>query len=110
MKFGNVLYFYSMKILVCKHIPYEATHVGEHIFDEMEARGMTQKELAQALEIQPSYLNEIIKGKRNINAEFAVKLEKAWGIKAYMWLGLQAKYEIDLIRIKYRDMEKAVAV
>lgn len=94
-----------MKTHIDNHIPYEATHVGEYIFDEMEARNMTQKELAKALDIQPSYLNEIIKGKRNINAEIAVKLEKVWGTKAYIWLNLQAKYEIDLVRIKYRDME-----
>ncbi len=99
-----------MKTYKRDYIPYEATHVGEHIFDEMEAREMTQKELAQALEIQPSYLNEIIKGKRNINAEIALKLEKAWGIRATFWLNLQAQYEIDLIRIKYRDMEKLIAV
>lgn len=99
-----------METHIFEHIPYVATHVGEHIFDEMEAREMTQKELAKALEIQPSYLNEIIKGKRNINAEIAVKLEKVWGIKAYMWLGLQAKYEIDLVRIKYRDMEIPVEI
>lgn len=99
-----------MKTYRRNYIPYVATHVGEHIFDEMEAREMTQKELAKALDIQPSYLNEIIKGKRNINAEIAVKLEKVWGIKAYMWLGLQAKYEIDLVRIKYRDMEMPAVI
>lgn len=99
-----------MKTYRRNYIPYVATHVGGHIFDEMEAREMTQKELAKALGIQPSYLNEIIKGKRNINAEIAVKLEKVWGIKAYMWLGLQAKYEIDLVRIKYRDMEMPAVI
>lgn len=99
-----------MKTHIFEHIPYEATHVGEYIFDEMEARNMTQKELAKALEIQPSYLNEIIKGKRNINAEIAVKFEKIWGTKAYIWLNLQAKYEIDLVRIKYRDMEVPAAI
>lgn len=97
-----------MKTIVKDYIPYEATHVGEHIFDEMEARKMTQKELAKELGIQPSYLNEIIKGKRNLNAEIAVKLEKVWGIKAIFWLKLQAKYEIDLVRIKYREMEKTI--
>ena len=43
-----------MKTYRRNYIPYVATHVGEHIFDEMEAREMTQKELAKALDIQPS--------------------------------------------------------
>src|SRR5690554_8156648 len=99
-----------MKTHIDNHIPYEATHVGEYIFDEMEARNMTQKELAKALEIQPSYLNEIIKGTRDINAEIAVQLEKVWGTKAYIWLALQAKDEIDLVRITYRGVEMPAVI
>lgn len=97
-----------MKVHIDDYIPSEATHVGEYIFDEMEARGMTQKELAETIGISPSFLNEIIKGKRSMNAEIAVNLEKIWGTKAYVWMNLQAQYEIDIIRIKYRDIPALV--
>lgn len=83
-------------------IPAEATHPGELIFDEIEYRGIKQKDLAVAMGIAPTVLSEIIHGKRNLTAELAIKLEKALDIDAAYWMRLQVKYEIDSIRIKHR--------
>ena len=84
-------------------IPGQATHPGELIKDEIEYRGIKQKELAKTMGISPNILNELILGKRNITPSIATKLEKALDIDAAYWMRLQVKFEIDSIRIKHRN-------
>jgi HTH-type transcriptional regulator/antitoxin HigA len=50
-------------------IPSFATHPRTILTDEMEANGYSQIDLAKLIDIKRSQLNEIIKGKRNINAD-----------------------------------------
>ncbi len=57
-------------------------------------------------EISTTQLNEIIKGKRNITADFALLLEKALDIKAEFWMNLQTSYELDVSRIKEKNIQK----
>ena len=45
-------------------IPFEPTHPGELIKDELEANCLTQAKLAESIGVKPSLLNEIIKGER----------------------------------------------
>lgn len=88
-------------------IPAEAIHPGLTLQDELEASGFTQRSLASEIGVQPSLLNEIIKGKRNISADLALSLEAALGIDASFWLELQMNYELDLARIKESKEKKA---
>jgi HTH-type transcriptional regulator/antitoxin HigA len=46
-------------------VPFEATHVGEVIKDELSARNMKQSELSELTGIQKSILNDVIKGNRS---------------------------------------------
>ena len=88
-------------------IPYEATHPGILIKDELDAReDINQKDLAKELGVKASFLNEIIKGKRPLTADFAVILEKIFDIPADYWMKFQTQYEIDLARIKEKNIEK----
>lgn len=73
---------------------------GELIKEEMEERHLTQKEFSMLLDLKQSNLSDILNGKRRINATFALKLEKEWGISAELWVGLQARYELALEREK----------
>ena len=87
-----------------KHfVPFEATPVGEHIKDELDARGIKQKDFAKQIGIQASQLSEIIKGKRGINTELATLIGKALGINPLFWLNLQSKYEFNLEMIKRKN-------
>lgn len=72
--------------------PFEPTHPGELLGDELEARGLTQRKFADTLGISYSVLNEVIKGKRPITPELAFKIEAATGTKAYIWVELQTQY------------------
>ena len=45
------------------YIPFEATHPGSILKDELDYRRISQKEFAQDIGMQKTMLNEIIKGK-----------------------------------------------
>lgn len=77
-----------------KYTPHINTHVGETIKDEIRERHITQKELSEASGIPKTILNEIIKGKRSVNAEYAVRLEVSLGIDAEYWMAAQSNYDI----------------
>lgn len=72
--------------------PFEPTHPGELLADELEARGLTQKKFAETLSVPCSVINEVIKGKRPMTTELAFKIEAATGTKAYVWMELQTQY------------------
>ena len=76
---------------------------GEILGEEIEARGMTQKELATKLNRPAQTINEIIKGKKAITADTAIELEKALGIEAHFWNQLEADYSRTLTRNRERD-------
>jgi len=78
-------------------------HPGEMLQEEVEERKLKKAELAGEIGILPGHLSELFKGKRNINARLAVKLEKALGISAEYWLGLQSAYDL----AQAREMEAA---
>ena len=75
-------------------MPKYNIHVGEIIKDEIEIRGISQKELSDNSGISTTILNEIIKGKRNLNVEYALILEKALRIDAEYLMRLQVDYDI----------------
>ena len=89
--------------------PFAATHPGDLIKDELQARKMTQKQLAQIAGIAESVLSEIINGKRSISINSAVALEKALEIPADYWINLQSQYDLDSSAIAVRDNKKATA-
>ena len=88
-------------------IPNIATHPGLLISDELDARDdINQKDLAHLLDVKTSFLNEIIKGKRSITSDTAILLEKALGVPAELWMKLQSQYDLDVARIKEKNIAK----
>ncbi len=89
-----------------QYIPFEATHPGFVLKEELQARGIKQKEFALDIDMQPTMLNELIKEKRAVTAEIALSFEKALGIPADFWMRFQSGYELDCARIKERNIRK----
>lgn len=52
--------------------PFEPTHPGEILREEIECRGITQTKLAKELGVKVSLLNELINGKRDFTIEYAL--------------------------------------
>jgi HTH-type transcriptional regulator/antitoxin HigA len=72
--------------------PDWAVAPGEILLEALQDRGMTQSELARRVARPPKTINEIIKGKAAITAETAIQLERALGISARFWTGLEATF------------------
>ena len=87
-----------------------ATHPGNVLKSELQARGITQKDFAKTLGMPAPNLNEIIKGKRNITKDIAIKLEGALGIPFQTWMNLQTRYYYVSKRRQELSEEDAVAV
>lgn len=91
-------------------IPFEATHPGTVLLDEIRARNISQKDLAHDLGVLPTFLNEILKGKRAITADFAILLEKSLGIAADYWMRFQSQYDIDKAKLKEKNVRKIALI
>ncbi len=74
-------------------------HPGETIADLLEDRGITQAELATRTGVTPAYVSNVIAGKKDISANFALALEYALDVPKSFWLNLQANYDAELLEI-----------
>lgn len=73
---------------------------GETLREELAARGLKQKEFAEAIGRNPQIVNDIINGRKAITPETALQFEKALGISARFWLNLESNYRLNLARRK----------
>ena len=71
-------------------------HPGEILADELEARGRSQRQLANLVQKSPQEVSFIITGKRKLNADWALRLESVMGISAQSWLNMQNAYDLQL--------------
>jgi HTH-type transcriptional regulator/antitoxin HigA len=76
------------------HVPHPGVHLGE----ELDARGMTQRELAALMRRPQRLISEVVRGKRGITPETAIQLEQALGVRAVVWMNLQTAYDLHLAR------------
>ena len=83
--------------------PDVAIHPGEYLAEEIEARGISQKELAGRMGRPLNAINEIINGKKAITAETALQLEEVMPeIPARFWLNLETDYQLTRVLINKR--------
>lgn len=66
-----------------------ATHPGEVLADELEARDMTQRELAEKIQVSTAMISAVVKGKKNVSIRLVLGLEESLAIPAEFWLDLQ---------------------
>lgn len=68
---------------------------GEYLAEEIDARGISQKELAKRMGRPVNAINEIINGKKSITAETALQLEEVMPeIPARFWLNLETDFQL----------------
>ena len=78
--------------------PYRPIHPGEILKDEIEYRGISQRKLAEQMEVSYTVLNEILNCKRPVNTEFALFIEAALDIEADTLLRMQTSYNIQIAK------------
>lgn len=72
-----------------------AIHPGEILREEfMQPLGLSSTALAKAIGVTPARVNEIVREKRGITADTALRLARFFGTDAQSWLNLQQQYDI----------------
>lgn len=94
------------KMIANNLTPFEPTHPGEIIKDEIEYRGLSQRKLAAQMGISHTLLNEILNGKRAVSAQYALLFEAALGIPAQIWIRLQTKYDMQVAKSDKTFLER----
>jgi len=81
-------------------------HPGELIRDNLDDLGLSVAAGAAGLGITRQQLYNVINGKSGVTPEMALRLEKAFGGSADVWLRMQVNY--DLTQVRRREKEIAV--
>ena len=74
--------------------PAEAFPVGEYLRDELSDRKWTVTEFAEVIGQPTPVVSEILDGTKEITAETAVAISKAFGTTPELWLNLQTAHRL----------------
>ena len=91
-------------------VPVRAIHPGEILREELQERGIKQKDFAQAIGVQATHLSEFINGKRHLNEDLAMKLESQLGIPFKTWMSLHNGYMYECKALDEKRTEKQSAL
>lgn len=85
-------------------------HPGEILFAEfLEPLGVSQYRLAKDIGVTPRRINEIVRGRRAITADTALRLGRYFNMEAQFWLNLQSHYDMEVALESLEDrLEKEV--
>jgi addiction module HigA family antidote len=71
-------------------------HPGEHLAEFLAEMGISQYRLAHDISVPPRRINEIVKGKRAVTADTALRLGRYFDMSAQFWMNLQDRYELEI--------------
>lgn len=83
----------------------EKHNPGVYLSTLLIQANVTKKALSEALELSPSYINELLEGKKPLSADAAVRLEKCFpqlNVSAEMWAQMQATWTLYQVRSKQK--------
>src|SRR5262245_21937671 len=85
-------------------------HPGETIKEDvLEPLGRSVNQMARALGITAARLNDIVRGRRGITADTALRLARYLGTSAEIWMRLQLEYDLRTARqAKQKLIDKSV--
>jgi len=95
-----------MSISRTRPLAGEAPHPGELLADELKARNLSAHALAVALKLPASRIGEIVRRKRAVTPDTALRLARYFGGTAEIWLRLQLAYDLAAAE---RDLGQKVA-
>jgi antitoxin HigA-1 len=75
-------------------------HPGEHLAEQIEELGISAAELARQLHVPTNRVTEILKGRRSITGDTALRLGHFFGTSPEFWMNLQKLYDLRLAESK----------
>src|SRR6185369_4419581 len=77
----------------------EAVHPGDVLREDfMKPLGLSAYAVAKAIGATPIAISEIVRRKRAVSAEMALKLGRLFSVSPELWMGIQADYELEIAR------------
>jgi antitoxin HigA-1 len=72
-------------------------HPGEVLLEDfMKPIGLSQYRVAKDIGVSPLRISQIVRGKRSITADTALRLARYFGTSPAVWLRLQARYDLEV--------------
>ena len=75
-------------------------HPGEHLAEMLDELSVTQYRLAKTIGVPPIRISNIVRCRRAITADTAMRLGRALGTTPEFWLNLQRMYDLDVARAR----------
>ena len=85
-------------------MPRLRTHPGTMLRAELQARGVTANQLALAIRVPANRITAILRGRRAVTAETAVRLGRHFGTGAAFWMNLQTQFDISVVETTKGDV------
>lgn len=80
-------------------------HPGEVLREEfLHPMGMTAHALAMALQVPAPRINDVVRERRAVTVDTALRLAKYFGTSAEFWMGLQIDFDIATARATMTDV------
>ncbi len=90
-----------------KYLAPIAIHPGETLLEVLESKKMSKVELSERIGLHTKTINEIIKGKKPISPDTALKLSFVFGTSENFWNTLQKNYDETVARLEFeKELEK----
>ena len=76
-------------------MPRIRTHPGEILAAEyLKPLGLSASKLAKAIGVPPNRISDLVRERRDLSADTAIRLGRYFDVDARFWLNLQAAYDL----------------
>ena len=86
---------------------FHSIHPGQILKEELEARGLSATAFGLKLRVPPQRIQEIVGGRRAITPETALRIGRALGTGARLWLTMQQAYDLSQAESRYGERVRA---
>ncbi len=86
---------------------FHSIHPGQILKEELEARGLSATAFGLKLRVPPQRIQEIVGGRRAITPETALRIGRALGTGARLWLTMQQAYDLSQAEQRYGERVRA---
>ena len=95
--------------MASKQLP--VVHPGEVLRTEfLEPKNITAYRLSVDIQVPQTRIGRIMSGKQSISVDTALRLSRYFGNSAEFWLALQARYDLDRVRLENQEIYDRIKV
>jgi len=85
-----------------------AIHPGEHLAEQLEALNMSAAELARQVGVPTNRISEVVRGRRSITGDTALRLGHFFDVSPQFWLNLQSIYDLRVAQESVGEVVRAL--